>query len=572
MVARCVENDLKKVTQRLIDEKYPHDAEPVRRLEENLTAREAKKPVFQFTRTTPNNAAGKVSAVSLSGTAALCVIAETDELQGASRTITDLYEGVWGDLIIAGTGSGTGSSIHANSVRVLKQMFPTLFNKQNPKKPNSPPTYISAADACELLRKSLNQCVMLLRRSKDGLDVDQFNRWAEAYYQCSILLFGEEGLTPYKVKLPLFPLLIESGYIRSPWLHICEGLEKSNHHAHKDFQTRTMRGGGCIYHQDPMFLEIFFSYCKFLKLAVASGKKNRPVSRELEIYQQHASLVLLGVSIEHAISPSYQEICLKPHDIPTIDVGRETSTPLTGMRFLLVGTFPGLPTTEGRKKTPTVSGQKMLEEWITKMGGKCYTKDAFTTLLKSHSRTPHCFLVMKNSGELDKGTCTPAELVYRRSRRPLQEVLEDSATDGQTTDTNANGATADQRKTQKLQCYAKICRDFAGGDMTFLKVLYITKSLKSTTVLDPYLYTMKPGSNVKKRHVNEIRPLLLDQIEGAQTGEEGSRTSTVVALKKHRRRTNAPPPKTSAAPTAPPIAPPITMMPEIPFMLAVTMH
>ena len=560
MVTRCVENDVKKVTQILIIAKYPNDAEPVRRLEENLTAREAKKPVFQFTRTTPIGGPGKVSAISLSGTAALCVIAETEELQGATGTITDLYEGVWGELIIA----GTGSTIHANSVRVLKLMFPTLFNKKNPNKPNSRPTYISATDACELLRKSLNQCIIALRRSRDGLDVDEFSKWAEAYYQCSLLLFGEEGITPYKLKLTLIPPLIASGYIRSPWLHMCEGLEKSNHHAHKDFQTRTMRGGGWIYHQDPMFLEIFFSYCKFLKLAVASGKKNKPVSRELEVYQRHASLVVLGVSIDHAISPSYQEICLKPHDVPTIDVGRETSTPLTGMRFLLVGTFPGDPSQEGRRRRPALTGQKILEEWITKMGGKCYTKDAFTTIFKSFSRTPHCFIVMNDSGDLDKGTCTPAELVQRRARRPLNRVVIADSSDCPT-GTENNGADAGQQRLQRLSIYAKICRDFAGGDMTFLKADYITKSLSSTKILDPYLYTMPPGTNVKNKLVNDVRPLLLDQIEG-ESGEEGRKTSAVVALKNHRRRMNAPPPKTSAAPTATPIA-----MPPVPSIV-VTMH
>ena len=352
MVTRCVENDVKKVTQKLVNDRHPNAAEPVRRLEQNLTAREAKKPVFQFTRTTPSNGPGKVSAISLSGTAALCVIAETDELRDATATITDLYAGVWGELIVAGSNSD------ANCVTVLKGMFPALFTKTNHEATelNSPANYISTEDACELLRKSLNQCVILLRNSKNGLDVDQFQKWSEAYYQCSMLLFGEEGLTPYKLKLTMIPSLIASGYIKSPWLHMTEGLEKSNHTANKDFQTRTMRGGGCIYHHDPNFLEIFFSYCKFLKLAVAgknrNGKKgkNRPKNeRELEIYQEHASLVLLGVSIEHAISPSYQEICLKPHDVPAIDVGRETNKPLTGMRFFLIGLFPGAPTTTGAR-------------------------------------------------------------------------------------------------------------------------------------------------------------------------------------------------------------------------------
>ena len=185
MVTRCAENDIRRIAQRILDETTPHDAEPLRRFEENLTAREAKKPVFTFNRTTPQTGAGKVGTVSLSGSAALTVIAETYELEAASTTITGLFDGVWPDtLLVLGTGTA-----HTNSVAVLKEMFPELFCRRNMSDQSM--GYISMYDACELLRKSLNNCVLILRQ-KDALDHENFNKWAEAYYQCSLMLFGEE--------------------------------------------------------------------------------------------------------------------------------------------------------------------------------------------------------------------------------------------------------------------------------------------------------------------------------------------------------------------------------------------
>ena len=54
------------------------------------------------------------------------------------------------------------------------------------------------------------------------------------------------GLLPYKLKMMMFPQLVESGCIQRPFDHMCEGLEKLNHHANRDFQTNTKRGGGKI--------------------------------------------------------------------------------------------------------------------------------------------------------------------------------------------------------------------------------------------------------------------------------------------------------------------------------------
>ena len=52
MITRCVENDLKKIAQKLVDDKHPKEKESLAQLEENLTKRDVKKPHFQFDTTT----------------------------------------------------------------------------------------------------------------------------------------------------------------------------------------------------------------------------------------------------------------------------------------------------------------------------------------------------------------------------------------------------------------------------------------------------------------------------------------------------------------------------------------
>ena len=83
---------------------------------------------------------------------------------------------------------------------------------------------ISAFDVCELLRSSLNQCVLCLRAEQ--FNSETFKKWAEAYYQNNILIFGHAGMTPYKLKMLMFPQIVRSGYIQRPFDHLCEGLEK----------------------------------------------------------------------------------------------------------------------------------------------------------------------------------------------------------------------------------------------------------------------------------------------------------------------------------------------------------
>ena len=54
------------------------------------------------------------------------------------------------------------------------------------------------------------------------------------------------------------PQLVVSNFIQLPWEHFCEALQKSHQHSNKDFQSRTMRGGGRLHNQDPLVLKMFF--------------------------------------------------------------------------------------------------------------------------------------------------------------------------------------------------------------------------------------------------------------------------------------------------------------------------
>ena len=161
MITRCVENDLKNA-QKLVDDKHPKENESLARLEENLTKRDVKKPHFQFDTTTKSGQKVKtVGAVSLSGSGALTAIANKEEFSDTFPDMTNLFEGVWKDEEVL-----IGSNDNENSVKVLKQLYPSLFSKPNPTKKNENYGYISVSDAAELTRESLNMCTILLRTSR----------------------------------------------------------------------------------------------------------------------------------------------------------------------------------------------------------------------------------------------------------------------------------------------------------------------------------------------------------------------------------------------------------------------
>ena len=425
---------------------------------------------------------------------------------------------MWCDEIVSGTSDKTV----ANSIDVLKVLHPNLFTKEDPKAKGK--LSITTLDASELLRKSLNRCITILRSSKESFNVIDFNFWAETYYQTSLLLFAEHGLTPYKLKLVTIPQIVEGNFVVSPWNHICEGLEKSNHHASKDFHTRTMRGGGKMCNHDPLFLESFFSFCKLLQRTKA----------EKEVPDVLANLTsVFNVSL----GQTYLEICIDAVPNPRIAVGevRAKNKMLTGMRFFVLGSFAGTPAVDGgNRHVPRLTAQLMMEKWIKEHGGSVYRKDTAETLLYSHSKTPHCYIVLRDETDLSIGTMTTEEVdefytTLRQGQTKKKKIQSESGT------SDCNSENVERRNSKgirKKSQAALICELFAGGDFQFLKAQFIFDTIKSDCVLDPENYILQPGSSFRKINVNDVRPLLMDQCGGKKTEEN---VSAISSLRKFRK-------------------------------------
>ena len=94
MITRCVETVLRKMAQKIIDDMYPHEKFAIQVFEESLTRRGAKKQFFHFSTVSigGTDKAGKVRVVSLSGICSLTIIADKEEMKGASTEIEDLFE------------------------------------------------------------------------------------------------------------------------------------------------------------------------------------------------------------------------------------------------------------------------------------------------------------------------------------------------------------------------------------------------------------------------------------------------------------------------------------------------
>ena len=177
---------------------------------------------------------------------------------------------MWGNEILFETRDNTNKENEravSNAFSVLKSMHPHISKSDK----------FTTNDCANLVNHILIKCTIILPASESGLNTEQFKFWSESYYQSSLLLFsGKDRLTPYKLKMLLIPQIMVAWFVRSPWHHMCEAMETSNHHAHRDFQTKTMRGGGKLYNPDPLFYKGFFSYCHYLD--IVSKHKKTPMS------------------------------------------------------------------------------------------------------------------------------------------------------------------------------------------------------------------------------------------------------------------------------------------------------
>ena len=173
MITRCVETDLRKLAQKIIDGMFA-----IQRFEENLTRRGAKKPFFHFTTVSigGTDTAGKMGAVSLSDICALTVIADKEKMKEASTEIEDLFKGVWRNEVVVRPKENTDT--YVKSVKVLQGIYPSLVSKV----PGKTLGCITTKDASELLKKSLNECTQLQRATGD-FNTIEYEKWAEIYYK-----------------------------------------------------------------------------------------------------------------------------------------------------------------------------------------------------------------------------------------------------------------------------------------------------------------------------------------------------------------------------------------------------
>ncbi len=445
---RITEGDLQKWANKILLEKREELKNwAVANLEKNLTVREVKIPNFNFC-----IEKGVCGRVSLSGSESQLVLAEREEF--GEKYVPNLFDGVWTN------SEKITYDEKVNCLLVLRQLHPGLFVHG----------YISMSDASELWRQSL-YAVFRLLRSPQSVNMKAFKLWAETYYQVSILVFPREtALTPYKLKVLLYYQIMKKGHLTCVWNHLTEAMEKSNHHAQKYFYSKTMMGGGQLHNQNPMLLDLFFSFCHLLQITdFQDEKKVKEIINEF-----HQDIELSSIT--------YESIMHNRVPSPEIEVGAERPKDnlLTGMRFLLLGNFTG-------------TTQEKVMSSLEAMGGTILSKASADTILRNHSITPHCYIVLQD------------DTVLRY------------ATD------------VDKKVAPRMLEAAKTIQSFASGNWGFLTIKYVNDCEKSGHVVDPEVYTLKPGAKLQQRRVNDMRPLLKRQ-------RSPRNSSTEITAKSHMRK------------------------------------
>ena len=98
----------------------------------------------------------------------------------------------------------------------------------------------------------------------------------------------------------------------------------------------------------------------------------------------------------------------------------------------------------------------MVEKWIHDLGGTVLTKNNAQTILRGHSKTPNCFVLLKDDKDLVKGTMTVEERLQSRV------AGKESSADLESSDTEQK---PNERAGKKKFSPAPIqCRKFAGSD------------------------------------------------------------------------------------------------------------
>ena len=481
-LVRCCEGDLKKIVDRIMMIENDKVAdEKVAQLERNITEREVKKLKFKIEKSTKKK---ECQEFKFSGRDAILLVADVSEFRFCEKQPNSLFHNVFSEKEVL---DGCDDEEKFSWVTVLKGLHGKLFNKEVP---NNSSRFISLEDALELWRQSLNQISNITRdcsTSMNEAELQKYIFWAETYYQISLALFADKAITPYKLKAALIPQLLEKGFIQTPYNHLTEGLENSNHHSNKNFFARTMRGGGRIWTQNPAIMDMYYSFCIFIKGVII--KSDDPNS--IEITKSPLKLIdqfCVVNNITNRKRRTYLEIC--SNYLPSVlPCGQEVPNcqRLSGLRFLPCGRFPQFNKDE-------------IASLIKKMGGIMLGVDAAKLLIKKHTNTPFCYILVWNEKVLTHATSEELQAnQIANSKAPVSTI-----------------------------------RDFVGAKWPVLDFKFILESETSTTNLDPEEYTLSPGPYYNRCYVTDIQPLFYVQ-RNCSEDKSDSNTKSAISSVRHSR-------------------------------------
>jgi hypothetical protein len=374
---RIVEKDLKLLCEYLLEKKR---TDSFKCLERNINKRGVKYPHFAFTFKTGTTCetAKEINDVSLSGEDARVILANASEIEESGAG--ELLDGVlFRDRLIP----------HHNelSVQILKTLH--AGTELTPEIESEGVRGFSEHTVINLLFYSLNEICRFGRdESKTKSDVQVLQKWVETYYHVNLLMFPiDKAFTPYKAKLIMFPILLESGKIRCLYEHLTEATENSNHGVNNLYHNHSMRDGGFQSNMSSEFEDIFSSFVKSVKLAA---------DRNLQLAFVHElSGGKTDAEINEECRELYLDICRIPVPTPKLDLSRKENF-FRGMKFFICGTFEEL--------NPFIFDQKLikrvtkshLESVITALNGEVVSDSMFSSMSESYSKLNHSYFVIQN--------------------------------------------------------------------------------------------------------------------------------------------------------------------------------
>ena len=226
---------------------------------------------------------------------------------------------------------------------------------------------ISVRKLADLQFQSSYQLLEFLRQ-REITDLQKCKNLYETCYQCTLCLFGDRGLTPYKLKIDMLLRIYKKDEILSPFYYMTEGTEKSHHTASKDYNSKTERWPKRRMGRKFSFLRAV-DFCS----SKADLLRRYRLSNEDDV-------------------KSYPKIRREPILEPVLDIHRTVDN-FRCLNFIVLGTYGNIRQT-----------QTSIEKTITANGGTVLNNTDIVNRSKV-SFLSHHYCVLPNRRCIDSFTC-----------------------------------------------------------------------------------------------------------------------------------------------------------------------